>query len=499
MKNLIGVVLLVLVFGLNAFCQVDTARITILGTKNHEKAFKMKSSKQGGYALIGTSENTSEKRGDILLLKIDSNLKKEWSYLIGSNETEFGVDFIENSDGSFYVLGNTNNGGFGGYDYYILKVDSQNIIWEIALGGENWDLAKSMTQFTNGDILIVGESYSSKEYFSCCRAFRISENGEIVWEKEICRDRSLLINKVLIDSINNIYLCGNFISDSLTEQAVLYKLNQNFDSIWVKEFGGVLNDNFNTMMFWDDTTIICGGYSESLGSNTKDYYFIKVDTTGNLIWQRVPLVYIEAEEFVTDIKRKNSNIIFTGTNNSIGSGKEDIQLIELDFYGDLIDGYNYGWSNSEYSASVIVLDSGYLVQGYTDSYEYFHQNQIHTIGFGGYDIIIIKASNDYSKNWFTIEKVEILSDTTFTKTKELNFHDLTRVSVYPNPFNGAIYFSNYEQIQSINVFNIIGHYVVSASLNSDAYISTIDWKNGIYLVKIQLLSGEEMTYKLIKN
>ena len=67
--------------------------------------------------ILGSTENFGANSSDILFFKIDSIGNVVWRKLIGTNGVESAIDFVKTTTG-YWILGNTNGKGSGGYDFY---------------------------------------------------------------------------------------------------------------------------------------------------------------------------------------------------------------------------------------------------------------------------------------------------------------------------------------------------------------------------------------------
>ncbi|MES2131272.1 MAG: T9SS type A sorting domain-containing protein [Bacteroidota bacterium] len=91
-----------------------------------------------------------------------------------------------------------------------------------------------------------------------------------------------------------------------------------------------------------------------------------------------------------DVKQTLDNgYIITGSTSSFGQGNTDMYLIKLDSVGHKKFETSFGNYNNEIGKSVVqLLDSSYVVVGYTNS-----------IGFGGYDIFLVKTDKNGNLLW----------------------------------------------------------------------------------------------------
>ena len=72
------------------------------------------------------------------------------------------------------------------------------------------------------------------------------------------------------------------------------------------------------------------------------------------------------------------------------------------------------------------------------------------------------------------------------------------ISVYPNPFQEAIYIDNYQFANSIAISTIAGICVLSKPLNSNI-VNTSRLNKGVYIITVGLKDGEKQVFRLVKQ
>ena len=183
----------------------------------------------------------------------------EWQNTIGGSNTDDLYSIEQTADGG-YILGGFSSsplsgdkteGFIGFHDYWVIKLDSiGNIEWQNTIGGVgNDDLY--ITQSSDGGYILGGSSNSG-----------------------ISGDKT--------DSNKGGY-----------DYWVL-KLDATGSIVWQKTIGGNLDDKLYSLDETEDGGFLLGGYSYSGISGDKteankggaDYWVIKIDSTGNIIWQK---------------------------------------------------------------------------------------------------------------------------------------------------------------------------------------------------------------------
>lgn len=80
------------------------------GGAKSDTASAIKETENGGYIIVGSTDNGSVRNGGIYLLKINSTGAEEWHQTFDTAASEYGRDVIELSNGNFIVIGDTDYG-----------------------------------------------------------------------------------------------------------------------------------------------------------------------------------------------------------------------------------------------------------------------------------------------------------------------------------------------------------------------------------------------------
>ncbi|MFZ8805158.1 MAG: hypothetical protein ACO2PO_19590 [Candidatus Calescibacterium sp.] len=146
-------------------------------------------SSDGGYVVAGNSfgEVFGElSNWDIYVAKLDSEGNVVWSKAIGGSGMDFASSIIQSSDGGYVVAGGTDSFGAGYSDMYIVKLDSSgNVIWTKTIGGSSDDGARSIIQSSDGGYVVAGftESFGAGGYDMY--VVKLNSSGNVQWTKTI--------------------------------------------------------------------------------------------------------------------------------------------------------------------------------------------------------------------------------------------------------------------------------------------------------------------------
>jgi len=131
----------------------------------------------GGYiASCRTNSNNGMVSGnhggyDSWILKLDSTLALQWSKCYGGTGDDIVRNVFQDADGNYVLSGSTdsNDGdlpgmNIGSTDYWIFKIDSggtHTVIWKKTLGGTLGEFALDAARSNDGGYLICGRSFSN--------------------------------------------------------------------------------------------------------------------------------------------------------------------------------------------------------------------------------------------------------------------------------------------------------------------------------------------------
>jgi hypothetical protein len=157
--------------------------------------------------------------------------------------------------------------------------------------------------------------------------------------------------------------------------------------IWMKNFGGINDDDCFSVLVAPDGGYILAGHTASFGVGENDVWLIKTDSNGNMQWNKTyGGVLSETVQYM--IKVNNGYIILARTY-SFGEGDYDLWLIKTDFNGNLIWNRTYGGPGTDWMWSIVETnDGGYTMVGRTNSF-----------GAGENDFWLIKTNSEGLLEW----------------------------------------------------------------------------------------------------
>ncbi|MBK9729796.1 MAG: T9SS type A sorting domain-containing protein [Chitinophagaceae bacterium] len=266
-----------------------------------------------------TEANIGGLWADYWVLKLDNYGNIIWQNTIGGSNTDVLNSLIQTSDGGFLLGGYSYSGisgdktqaSKGADDYWIVKLDdSGNIVWQNTIGGSVEDYLYSVVQTTDGGFLLGGLSYSdisgdkteANQGNSDYWIVKINESGAIIWQNTL-GGSSYDGLASLIRVTNGGYLLGGSSSSGISGDKAENKMggydfwviliDESGDILWQNTIGGGFDDYLSSIIQTIDGGYLLVGYSKSVisgdktenGSGLEDYWVVKLDKSGNILWQ----------------------------------------------------------------------------------------------------------------------------------------------------------------------------------------------------------------------
>lgn len=245
---------------------------------------------------------------------------------------------------------------------FLLKYDSTGILqWVNHYGGERDDEGNGVSVYLNNYYLIVGYtmSFGGLSYdFYIVKTDSIGNKVSEYCDGGGCYDELYDILPLNTGDYAVGGYTGSFGNGGFDMFMSLISIKGT--PLWDTVYGGIYYEKAFDIDFGSDTGYILAGGTVSFGNPGLNFYVVKIDPSGNLIWSGVyggPHTE-EAHSIVLDT---NSTYVIAGRGEVPDSGNSNIYLVKINLEGDSLWAFWYGDSFYDEAWDIEKDSSGNLV------------------------------------------------------------------------------------------------------------------------------------------
>jgi hypothetical protein len=278
------------------------------GGTGDDRAYSIQEVSGGGYIVVGTTDTLNILGGgDILVIRLDSGGGVVWKKQYGGPSFDHTNSISQTTDGGFIVAGSIEETSTTDINYYVVKIDAAGgVEWERTLGGSDTDWATSIRQTLDGGYVVAGWSESKDisgvtnhggmDYY----VIKLDGNGNVEWQKMYGGSLYEQAKSILQTPDGGYIVAGDSASKDIegcinggNSEFYIIKLDSGGTVEWQKMYGGSGIDYADSIYQTSDGGYVVAGYSSSTdisgltNAGEDDYYIIRLDSGGNVLWQRM--------------------------------------------------------------------------------------------------------------------------------------------------------------------------------------------------------------------
>lgn len=474
----------------------------------------------GVYTLINADPTGN--KSDMFIAKYDSLGNVLWAESSGGLNEDGGYSVTTDASGNAYVtgyfastsisFGSTTLVNAGLYDMFIVKYDaSGNVLWTKSAGKIGDDYGRSITTDASNNVYVTGSFQSPTIRFDLITLtntdtsgttydmyiLKYDSTGTVLWADSKGGKGTEYARSIAVDSANNVFICGNFDSDTLifntdtlinvgAFDAYLTKYNATGNEIWAKSYGGTGIDFGNCVAKDPNGNVFLSGgfYSPTISfgattltnGGTYNLYIMKADGIGTTLWASGAAGNgIDDGKYVTTDNSGNAYITgyFTSSTLTFGTttltnvGNNDVLVVKYRPSGLIVWAKSAGDINDERGISIATHSSDVYITGSFNS---------PSIDFG--------STTLYNNGWEDVFLAKISPPSTIGITEQ-NSSDY--ISISPNPFNDqtTITFPEMQTNILINISDVLGKEIKNIYFTGkQLVIEKEEMKEGIYFITI---------------
>jgi len=315
----------------------NAIREKTFGTSGNDFAFSVQQTSDGGYIVAGVDNEISGRlpypgtwipldfSGELTLRKLNADLSLAWETKVGAVSSggsayqySMGYAVQQTVDGGYVVAGATGTGGGGGQTL-LLKADATGaVLWYVFLFGEIGTGVRQATDngyvvSTEGPLqnLLIKTNFGGAWEWNCA----LPGPGQAVWNS---RDGGIVVTGEGPGNAGDVDVA---------------KIDSGGTILWDRTFGSPGGDiGYSIQQASDNGYILAGAGSGGGANHLFDVYLVKLNATGNLLWER----YFggTGDDIGRSVRQtSDGGYILAGSTNSAGSGGVDAYLVKTDAVG----------------------------------------------------------------------------------------------------------------------------------------------------------------------
>jgi hypothetical protein len=306
----------------------DTLWARAYGTGDMEYAEAVTQTYDGGYIIAGwVVEDTS---GfwvyNLYVVKTDADGDTTWTWRYGGELYAYAYDVEQTPDSGFVVFGKTGGPDFDDYDAYLIRLDTDgDMLWTQVYGAHDDQEGFDVELTSDGGYVLTGQTGTCPDYDAYL--IKVDANGDSLWGQTY-GDSLLQIGYSLRPTSDGGYIIGGitYSTSSGLPDAYIVKTNSVGDALWIRSYGGDMDDYVYSVWQTLEGSYIAAGYYGL--PRDVDIYFLKLDANGDTLWTRTyggtcfDIAY-------SVVQAADNSYLMAGSTCSFGAGYNDVYLVDL--------------------------------------------------------------------------------------------------------------------------------------------------------------------------
>ncbi len=343
-----------------------------------EEGYDVVESSDGGYVICGQQRLTIGE-SQIVLLKVDSLGNQQWVKFYGGPAENKVVAITRTFDNGYLIAGHTSSLYYAFYPYLIRTDSIGDTLWTTTKlspipilnpGDYGNGGCTDVIEARDSSIYILSQvaDYDTATVFFLCK---LQLGGDTIWTSKF--KWNFLgpdLYRLSEDLDGNILLPGRIhysLQPTFTCGASLIKTDTTGDTLWVRQYPFYTNNSgFTSVVQTSDSGYFLTGVTYWGAGNT-NCYFVRTNAFGDTLWT---LDYGgPANDGGWGILSSGNGYLLAGNTFSFGVGSSDVFMLKLDTGGNVQWQRTFGGQNFDNGNSVLqTTDGGYIICGFETSF-----------------------------------------------------------------------------------------------------------------------------------
>ena len=258
--------------------------------------------------------------------------------------------------------------------------------WAQTYGADGWDEANTCIELRNGDLMVAGFAKLQEKNLWIVRTH---PNGRGRWGKIFDEYFSSAANSMIQDTDSNIVITGYATRKrEYQSNLLLMKMDTDGNLIWQKTFGGDGDEEGYQVIECKDGGYAVAGFTSSNLDGDPNWYIIKVDRNGNMLWDQ-QFGGSNDDRALGIAQTYDEGFVVTGHIGAVDGGRKLMSILKLEADGS--DTWSQWYYINDWCAGTSIIatrDSMIVAAGYTKAYT-----------ITDYDALIVKTDMNGDTLW----------------------------------------------------------------------------------------------------
>jgi hypothetical protein len=289
-----------------------------------------------------------------LLRRLGLQQLQAWNRTYGGADYDHARSVVQTVDGGYAIAGDTYSFGAGLSDFWLVTTDSYgNMVWNRTYGGTEFDVANALLQTTDGGYAIAGrtDSFGAADFW----LVKTDSVGNALWNKTYgganIEEAFGLVQTsdggYALAGITHSYGAGSF-------DFWLVKTDADGNLMWDRTYGGAGLDYAYSLVQTVDGGYALAGQTDPFGTGDQNFWLVKTDAEGNEMWNRT---YGGGHAHAL-IQTGDGGYALAGTTGHA-------YLVKTDSYGNMVWNRTYEGTYVDAAAALVqTIDGGYALAGH---------------------------------------------------------------------------------------------------------------------------------------
>ncbi len=318
----------------------------------------------GSIFVLGYSDSGAWGRNDVALTRLTKQGVVVWTKYYGDTLDQYGNYFDITYDGKFIVTGETSTPA-NGLDFFIYKIDTAgNLMWAQTYGTLVNESMRHIEETSDKGFIITGFQ-SDTNSFNDTYIVKTDSIGNIEWERwqgGVDNDYGFLAHQLpdngyVISSDTKSFGNGGY-------DVNLTRIGTSGNTLWNYYYGDAFQNGCQGLFITAAGKFLSYGETEIFTFSPFEFFIELIDTSGTSLWRRT-FGGINTDAAFSIVENPDQTFVLTGYSNSVMPGPLNLAVVKVDTNGNMIWNRSYGGNGIDIGYEIIhSQDNGYLICGH---------------------------------------------------------------------------------------------------------------------------------------